>query len=114
MIRSINAGAHIVISDGYTHRPSISPGAQSAGMIRYNTNTDNLEVYDGIGWQPIGTAQPTVELSPLARQAVDWAVRKQREEDELEALMKKHPGLRELYDQLEMMKILCQEKSEQK
>jgi lauroyl/myristoyl acyltransferase len=53
-----------------------------------------------------------VELSPLARQAVDWAVRKQREEDELEALMKKHPGLRELHDQLEMMKVLCQEESE--
>jgi hypothetical protein len=112
MIRSINAGAHIVVSDGYIHRPTISPGAQSAGMVRYNTNTDNLEVYDGTGWQTIGIASPTVDLSPLARQAVDWAVRKQREEDELEALMKQHPGLRELHDQLEMMKILCQEKSE--
>ena len=114
MIRSINAGAHIVVSDGYPHRPSISPGAQSSGMVRYNTNTDNLEVYDGIGWQPIGTASPTVELSPLARQAVDWAVRKQREEDELEALMKQHPGLRELHDQLEMMKILCQQEENNK
>jgi len=114
MIRNINAGAHIVVSDGYIHRPSISPGAQSAGMVRYNTNTDNLEVYDGIGWQPIGNASPTVDLSPMARQAVDWAVRKQREEDELEALMKKHPGLRELHNQLEMMKILCQEESESK
>jgi hypothetical protein len=114
MIRSINAGAHIVVSDGYPHRPSISPGAQSAGMVRYNTNTDNLEVYDGIGWQPIGTAQPTVELSPLARQAVDWAVRKQREEDELEALMKKHPGLKELNDKFEMMKVLCQEEEKHK
>jgi hypothetical protein len=113
MIRSINAGAHIVVSDGYIHRPTISPGAQSSGMVRYNTNTDNLEVYDGVGWQTIGTASPTVDLSPMARQAVDWAVRKQREEDELEALMKQHPGLRELHDQLEMMKILCQEKSEQ-
>jgi hypothetical protein len=49
----------------------------------------------------------------MARQAVDWAIRKQREEDELEALMKQHPGLKDLHDKLEMMKILCQEKSEQ-
>jgi len=113
MIRSINAGAHIIVANGYESKPYISPGAQSAGMVRYNTNMDCLEVYDGQNWQTVGNAVPTVELSPLARQAVDWAIRKQREEDDLQALMKQHPGLRELHDQLEMMKILCQEKSEQ-
>lgn len=114
MIRGVNGGAHIIVSGGHSYMPHISPGAQSAGMVRYNTNMDCLEVYDGTGWQPIGTAHPTVELSPLARQAVDWAMRKQREEDELKALMEQHPGLRELHDKLEMMKILCQEESESK
>jgi hypothetical protein len=109
MIKGINGGAHILVSNGYSHTPSISPGAQSAGMVRYNANMHCLEVYDGTGWQPIGNASPTVELSPLARQAVDWAVRKQQEEDELQALMKQHPGLKDLHDKLEIMKILCQE-----
>jgi hypothetical protein len=114
MIRGVTGGAHIIVANGYESKPYISPDAQSAGMVRYNSNMDCLEVYDGMNWQTIGNAVPTVELSPLARQAVDWAVRKQREEDELEALMKKHPGLRELHNQLEMMKILCQEESESK
>ena len=114
MIRGVTGGAHIIVANGYESKPYISPGAQSAGMVRYNSNMDCLEVYDGMNWQTIGNAVPTVELSPLARQAVDWAVRKQREEDELEALMKQHPGLRELHNQLEMMKILCQEESESK
>ena len=114
MIRDVHGGAHILVSNGYSHKPTISPGAQSAGMVRYSTNTNCLEVYDGIGWQPIGTASPTIELSPMARQAVDWAVRKQQEEDDLQSLMKKHPGLRDLHDKLEMMKILCQEEEKQK
>ena len=114
MIKSINAGPHLTISGSYPYTPTFSPGAQSAGMVRYNTNMQCMEVYDGTGWQPIGTASPTVELSPLARQAVDWAIHKQREEDELRALMEQHPGLRDLHDKLEMMKILCREESESK
>lgn len=114
MIRGINAGPHLTISNGYSHTPSISPGAQSAGMVRYNTNMDCLEVYDGTGWQPIGTASPTVDLAPASREAVEWAMRKQHEERKLQDLMKQHPGLKELHDKFEMMKILCQEESEQK
>ncbi|CAB4133655.1 hypothetical protein UFOVP257_377 [uncultured Caudovirales phage] len=114
MIRGINGGSHILVSNTYESKPHISPGSLSAGMVRYNSNMDCLEVYDGISWFTIGTAQPTVELSPMARQAVDWAIRKQREDDELEALMKKHPGLKDLHDKLEMMKVLCQEEENKK
>lgn len=114
MIRGLNGGAHILVSNTYESKPHISPGAQSAGMVRYNSNMDCLEVYDGMNWFTVGTAHPTVELSPMARQAVDWAIRKQREEDDLQALMKQHPGLKDLHDKLEMMKILCQDESESK
>jgi hypothetical protein len=75
---------------------------------------DSLEVYDGIGWQPIANAHTTIELAPASREAVEWAMRKQDEERKLQDLMNQHPGLRELHDKLEMMKILCQEESEQK
>ena len=114
MIRGVNGGAHIVVSNAYESKPYINPGATSAGMVRYNSNMDCLEVYDGMTWFTIGTAHPTVELSPLARQAVDWAIHKQREEDELKALMEQHPGLKDLHDKLEMMKILCQEEEKEK
>jgi hypothetical protein len=114
MIRGINAGPHLTISDGYAPTPSFSPGAQSAGMVRYNTNMQCMEVYDGIGWQTIYTAHPTVDLAPASREAVEWAMRKQHEERNLKEMMERHPGLKDLYDKFEMMKILCQEESEQK
>ena len=112
MIRGINAGPHLTISDGYAPTPTFSPGAQSAGMVRYNTNMQCMEVYDGQGWQAIYTAHPTIEMTSQAREAVEWAMRKQEEEYKLQALIKKHPGLQELNDKLEMMKILCQEEEQ--
>ena len=114
MIRGINAGPHLTISDGYAPVPNFSPGAQSAGMVRYNTNIQCMEVYDGQGWQSIYTAYPTVELAPASREAVEWAMRKQHEERKLRDLMEQHPGLKELHDQLEMMKILCQQEENNK
>ena len=113
MIRGINAGPHLTISDGYVSTPSFSPGAQSAGMVRYNTNMKCLEVYDGISFVTLGTAHPTIEMTPQAREAVEWAMSKQEEEYKLQALMKQHPGLKDLHDKFEMMKILCQEESKQ-
>jgi hypothetical protein len=113
MIKGINAGPHLTISGSYPYTPTFSPGAQSAGMVRYNVNMQCMEVYDGTGWQPIGTASPTIEMTPQAREAVEWAMSKQEEEYKLRALMKQHPGLKDLHDKFEMMKILCQEESKQ-
>ena len=112
MIKGINAGPHLTITNGYAPAPSFSPGAQSAGMLRYNTNMQCMEVYDGQGWQSIYTAHPTVELAPASREALEWAMRKQQEERKLKDLMDRHPGLKELHDKLEMMKILCTEEDE--
>jgi hypothetical protein len=109
MIRGINAGPHLTISDGYAPTPTFSPGAQSAGMVRYNTNMQCMEVYDGQGWQTLYTAHPTVDLAPASREAVEWAMRKQHEERKLKDMMERHPGLKELHDKFEMMKVLCQE-----
>jgi hypothetical protein len=109
MIRGINAGPHLTISDGYAPVPNFSPGAQSAGMVRYNTNIQCMEVYDGQGWQSIYTAFPTVELAPASREGLEWAMRKQQEERDLKAMMQRHPGLRDLHDKFEMMKVLCYE-----
>ena len=109
MIKGINAGPHLTIMNSYSSTPSFSPGAQSAGMVRYNTNMQCLEVFDGISFVTLGAAHPTVELAPASREGLEWAMRKQQEERELKAMLERHPGLRELHDKFEMMKVLCYE-----
>lgn len=114
MIKGIAAGPHLTVSNTYSNIPNISPGAQSAGIVRYNPNMQAMEVYDGQGWQQIGGAYPTIDLAPASREALEWAVRKQHEERNLRHMMERHPGLRELHDKFEMMKILCQEEEKYK
>ncbi len=88
--------------------PYISPGSMSAGMVRYNSNSQNLEVYDGNAWLAL-SGSADVGLSPEAQATLDWAYRKMKEEEELEMMMEKHPGLRDLYDKFNVMKALIAE-----
>jgi len=78
---------------------------QSAGMLRYNTQNNQLEVYDGNRWLAFGGTS-TVGLSPEAEEILRWGREKLREEQELEQLMKDHPGLRDLHEKFTLMKAL--------
>lgn len=112
MIKNIiTDNAWIQQQNGYHSVPPMSPGAQSAGMLRWNTNTNTVEVYNGMSWYTIDTSV-NLDLSPSAKQALSWAYDKMGEESRLKELMKKHPGLKDLHDKFEMMKILCQEEEE--
>lgn len=114
MIKNIYSRTdHIQIGQGYSNVPPMSPGAQSAGMLRYNTNSNTMEVYNGVAWFSIETAAD-ISLSPMAQQAMDWAMKKMEEDLRLQSLMARHPGLKELNDKFEMMKILCQEEEKHK
>lgn len=83
---------------------------QSAGMLRYNTQSHQLEVYDGNNWLSFGSGA-TVGLSPEAEQILSWGREKMREEHELEKLMKDHPGLKELHEKFLLMKALVARES---
>jgi L-lysine 2,3-aminomutase len=113
MIKSINSGSqYITVSGGIPSTPSFSPGAISAGLVRYNTNLQQMEVYDGMSWYGISN-HVTVDLGMTSKEAVEWAHKKMLEEKRLQDLMNQHPGLRELNDKFEMMKALCMEEEKQ-
>jgi hypothetical protein len=48
----------------------------------------------------------TVGLSDEAESLLDWARQKRDDEIVMQSLMAKHPGLREAYERLEIMKAL--------
>jgi hypothetical protein len=109
MIKNIHSSSnHIQIGAGYSNVPPMSPGAQSAGMLRYNTSSNTMEVYNGVAWFSVETTADIL-LSPMAQQAMDWSIKKMEEESRLQSLMARHPGLKELNDKFEMMKVLCQQ-----
>lgn len=110
MIKNLNAmGKYIEVTGGQTMYTHFSPGGQGAGMLRWNTNTNNLEVNDGVSWRTIEASPAFVGLTSDARDAIDWALAKKQQEEKLERLCQEHQGIRDLKEKLEIMIKLVQD-----
>lgn len=108
MIKNLLAGGHIIVNGGYHNYPYIGP-ASGSGMLRWNINTNDLEVNDGAVWRPLAAIDTTIGLSPEAESAIEWAIQRQREEAKLETRMQRHPGLRDSYEKFKIMEALTRE-----
>jgi hypothetical protein len=84
-------------------------GAQGVGNMRYNTSSQNMEVFDGNNWVALNMSHSSVGLTHEAETLLDWARQKRDEEVVLQSMLEKHPGLKEAYERLEIMKALCLE-----
>jgi hypothetical protein len=91
-------------------------GYMNVGDLRFNTNTQNLEVYDGQIWRELNTSHASVGLTPDAEMALDWATKKRNEDLALEQLAKSITTIadlinqkKELDDKIKMVQILTKE-----
>lgn len=109
MIKGITGGRYVVVNGGSASNPYISPGAVGAGMMRYNPNMNCMEVNDGNNWQQLGMNYATVELDAQAQQLLDWAKKKMEEEQHLNELCKRYPGLERARSNFETFKRLVRE-----
>lgn len=106
MIKGIShTGQYLYVTGGNPMNPYIPPGGQSAGMLRYNTNMNNIEVYDGQVWKEMSSNYATVSMTPEAEALFDWVRKKRDEEIELEALAREHPAIKIALDNLKKAKI---------
>jgi len=106
MIKGITPSRYIMVSGGSPSNPFISPGAVGAGMMRYNGNMNCIEVNDGNMWKQLESTYATVELTGEAQSILDWAKKKMYEEQQLDELCKKYPGLGKARDNFETFKRL--------
>lgn len=88
--------------------PYIGNTGQSAGNMRFNTTTQQMEAFDGSIWISI-SQNVTVGLSWTAEEAIRWATEKMSEERALKERMDRHPGLRDAYEKFQIMDILTKE-----
>jgi hypothetical protein len=92
----------------YLSTPHISNSGQSAGTIRFNTDTQHTEVFTGAHWVCIDSTG-TIGLSAAAENALDWCLKKMDEEQSLQRKMEEHPTLKTAYEQYKMVEALVHE-----
>jgi hypothetical protein len=119
MIKTVNgSGRYMMVQGGFpaTTYINTSSGYMNVGDVRFNTNMQMLEVYDGNRWVEMNTSHASVGLTPDAESALDWALRRMREDLELEYLAKSNPTIadlinqkKELEDKIKMVQTLMKE-----
>ncbi len=106
MIKGIMAGTGLTVSGGSTSYPYIPTNDSNPiqGMIRIRNQ--DTQVFDGSSWQTVYGSIANVELTPEVQSIIDWARRKKAEEQQLDELCKKYPGLGKARDNFETFKRL--------
>jgi hypothetical protein len=103
MIKSIHSsGPFLNVAGGnpgstYIGNYSNSPGV---GNMRYNPNSQNIEVYDGNTWIILSAHHSTISLTPDAVSLLEWARQKRDQELELERLAQTSPVIKDLITQI--------------
>ena len=106
MIKGIAySGRYLQVTGGSPMNPYIPSGGQSAGMLRYNTNINTIEVYDGQVWKEVSSNFANIALTGEAEALLDWARKKRDEELQLEVLAKEHPAINIALGNLKKSKI---------
>jgi len=102
MIKTVNgSGRYMMVNGGMPATTYINTGSgyMGVGDIRFNSNAQSLEVYDGQMWRELNTSHASVGLTPDAESALDWAIKKRNEEMALEAKAKDNPAIADLLNQ---------------
>lgn len=82
--------------------PYISPSQPMTGMVRYTNN--QMQVYDGNGWQQIGGGIATIDLTARTKRVLEWAEHQMIQQAHYEELAKKFPAMKDALDTVEIAK----------
>ena len=107
MIKNLDITSPHLTGSSYS-APYVGNNGQSAGSVRYNTMTQQMEVFDGNNWINI-SQNASIGLSWSADEAIRWAGDKMREEADLKRRMEDNPGLKDAYEKFQIMDILTKE-----
>jgi hypothetical protein len=102
MIKSIAGGQGIEVSNSGVSHPYFNMSTPSAGLVRYNGNNQNFEVYDGNQWMTIQPCFPLIQLTRDVHELLQWARERRDAEYRIKELVEKHPVLLDAKQQLDV------------
>lgn len=99
MIKNIIGNNGINVMSGNSYYNYINMSNPSAGMVRYNGNNQNFEVYDGNSWLTFSGNSTMIELDSDTQNIISWARTKRAEEEYLKSQAEKNPAIKDLLNQ---------------
>ena len=118
MIQHLYGMNGIIVDGSYSAWPNVSeynstPSTDANGRQCYNGDIKFINggfyIFNGGSWQYAPTSAPSISLSDEYEAAMKWAVKKMREEQELERLMEKHLSLKSAREQFDVVYALVKD-----
>jgi hypothetical protein len=106
MIKGLRGDQGITVSGGDTSVPYINQNTTNpmTGMMR--VWGADLQTFDGSNWICMNSSYATVSLDPELQVLLDWGRRKMIQEQDLQSLMEKYPGLKDAKEHYDIMLAL--------
>jgi hypothetical protein len=102
MIKSIHSSSpFLTVSGGNPGSTYIGNfNGTGVGNMRYNPNSQNIEVYDGSTWIILSAHHANINLSDETVSVLQWAKKKMLEEAERNKLAETNPAIKDLVNQI--------------
>ena len=102
MIKSIQTnGPFLSVAGGYPSSTYINHGSgPGLGNMRYNPNSQNIEVFDGSIWVIMQSSNAYISLDHEALKLLEWVRKKRDEELEVELLAETNSTIKDLVNQV--------------
>ena len=107
-------GKYVAVTGGPSGNYVNNTGLMSVGQLQFNTNTQQMELYNGTGWQTLNLGQYHVGLNEHAEHLLDWVSKRRDEEAEARRMAEQYPAVadalgavREAEQQLKTVVALC-------
>lgn len=104
MIKGINtSGRYLQVTGGAPGSTYVNnySGGQGVGNMRYNTSTQQMEVYDGNNWQMLSMNYATVEMTSDAESLLDWARQERDKQWKRQSLINSNPALQKAWEAIQ-------------
>lgn len=98
MIKSISAGAGLSVSGSTNSLPYINMSIPSAGMMRYNGNSQCIEIYDGTTWLSLYFSNASISLDFDALELLRWVKEYKNREIRVQKLAENDTSVRTALD----------------
>jgi hypothetical protein len=101
MINSVTSSSKHVYAAGGSSLPYVSYNSSNPAQGMLRINGSEMEVFDGNQWMKIYASSANVGLNSEAESAIDWAIKRQKQEKEWYELASSNEAVRIALDQLE-------------
>jgi len=103
MIKGISGGRYLNVQNGQPTSNYVNhfPGALNVGQIRFNTTSQNMEVFDGNNWMQLAMNYATVDLNSEAQMLLDWARQERDRQAQRQSLIRNNPALQRAWEAIQ-------------